>query len=162
MLDIIQCLTEEWSGGASFIVRHMLPPFMQAWTTAKQPFTSQSEEDNLSQRSTMQEITWKTCQSAVDLRDTRSVVPIDLQNSHSCFHTGLRGQEQTLEKAAVIFFSPTLFVWLNASVLCVCVSQFAPAFAHTWSQWCRCNTCSREKCFIITGQVNLDTALQML
>lgn len=71
----------------------MLPPLIQTRTTAKQPFSSQSEKDNLSPRSTMREITWRTCQSALDLLDTRSVVPIDLQAAHSCFHTGLTGTE---------------------------------------------------------------------
>lgn len=89
MLDIIQPLTEEEGEPASFTVRHMLPPVTPTGTTAKQPFTSQSEKDNLSPRSTMQEITWRTCQSAVDLLDTRPLVHIDLQAAHSCFHTGL-------------------------------------------------------------------------
>ncbi len=162
MLDIIQPLTEEEGEPASFTERHMLPPFTETWTTAKQPFTSQSEKDNLSPRSTMQEITWRTCQSALDLLDTRSLVPIDLQAAHSCFHTGLTGIEaKSIWLGKQPFFSLcslTLFVWLGAAG-CVCARalQFAPAFAHTWSQRCQCNTCSREMGFVITGQVNLDT-----
>ena len=161
MLDIIQPLTEEEGEPASFTVRHMLPPFIQAWTTAKQPFTSQSEKDNLSPRSTMQEITWRTCQSALDLLDTRSLVPIDLQGCSFMFSLGShsqRGQKHMVGEAAVLFFllSYPLCVF-GCFAFCVCVPQFAPAFAHTWTRLCQCNTCSQEMRFVITGQVNLDT-----
>lgn len=89
MLDVIQRLTGEEGEPAWFTTRRMLPSFTRTGTTAKQPFTSQSEKDNLSARSTMQKITWRTCQSALDLPDTRPLVHIDLQAAHSCFHTGL-------------------------------------------------------------------------
>lgn len=134
MLDIIQPLTEEEGEPASFTERHMLPPFTQTRTTAKQPFTSQSEEDNLSPRSTMQEITWRTCQSALDLLDTRSLVPIDLQASHSCFHTGLTGIEaKSIWLGRQPFFPPRLsrpLCVIGSFGLCLCVCVCAHQHLH--------------------------------
>lgn len=55
-----------------------------------------------------------------------------------------------------LFCSPTLFVWLNASVLCcVCFSvcQHLPIHDHNGVG---ATPAPGEKCFIITGQVNLE------
>lgn len=136
MLAIIQRLTGEEGEPASFTVRRMLPSFTRTGTKAKQPFTSQSEKDNLSPRSTMQKITRRTRQSAQDLPDTRPLVRIDLQAAHSCFHTGLCliGQKCVVGKANRFFFIPAFSYPLCVSVcfpLCMCVFVWVGAVAHT-------------------------------
>lgn len=85
-LCVIRTVTGKEGQNARF--RAAFPSPFPRRCESEEPFSKQSAEDNLPSRGTMKEITQRTCQAPLDLPDSTSPVPIDLQATHSRFSHG--------------------------------------------------------------------------